>query len=127
MRMNFSFTVTARLAPMSSIEEDKFDIELEFDQSRAEAFLFRFCSAELLFDDYIIVFKYDEAYRINAIYARHKDHRDKIYLVTNSNQLVEDVIKGYNYLISMDKMADLLDFDFKKAIDAQINSEIEEE
>jgi len=126
MRMNFSFTVTARLVPMNT-DEDKFDIELEFDQSRTEAFLFRFSTAELLFDDYIIMFKYDESFRVNAIYARHKEHRDKLYLVTNSNQVVNDVIRGYNYLISMDRMADLLEFDFKKAIDDQANSELEEE
>ena len=126
MRMNFSFTVTARLAPMNT-DEEKFDTELEFDQSRAEAFLIRFDSAELMFDDYILIFKYDEAYRVTAIYAKNKVQKDKLYLITNSGQLVEDVLKGYRYLISMDLTADLLDFDFKKAIDKQITEELEEE
>ena len=126
MRMNFSFTVTARFAPMNT-DEEKFDTELEFDQSRAEAFLIRFDSAELMFDDYILIFKYDEAYRVTAIYAKNKVQKDKLYLITNSGQLVEDVLKGYRYLISMDLTADLLDFDFKKAIDKQISEELEEE
>ena len=126
MRMNFSFTVTARLAPMNT-DGEKFDTELEFDQTRAEAFLIRFDSAELMFDEYILIFKYDEAYRVTAIYAKSKVQRDKIYLITNSGQLVEDVLKGYRYLISMDLTADLLDFDFKKAIDKQITEELEEE
>ena len=126
MRMNFSFTVTARLAPMNT-DEEKFDTELEFDQSRAEAFLIRFDSAELMFDDYILIFKYDEVYRVTAIYAKNKVQKDKLYLITNSGQLVEDVLKGYRYLISMDLTADLLDFDFKKAIDKQISEELEEE
>ena len=124
MKMNFSFTVTARLASMSS-EEDKFDVDLEFDLSRAEAFLFRFYRAELLIDDYVILFKYDDSNRVNAIYARDKDHKDAIYLIANSNQLVADVIRGYNYLISMDKIADVLEYDFKTALDmSQVEDEI---
>lgn len=126
MRMNFSFTVTARLVAMNNIAEklDTTDIELEFDITRAETFLFRFNNGELLIDEYVILFRYDESGRIKGIYAK----KDKdLYLITNSNQLVEEVIKGYQYLINMDKLSDILEFDFKKAIDAQDLADIEEE
>lgn len=126
MRMNFSFTVTARLVVMNNIAEklDTTDIELEFDITRAETFLFRFNNGELLIDEYVILFRYDESGRIKGIYAK----KDKdLYLISNSNQLVEEVIKGYQYLINMDKLSDILEFDFKKAIDAQDLADIEEE
>lgn len=126
MRMNFSFTVTARLVAMNNISDklDSTDIELEFDITRAETFLFRFNNGELLIDEYAILFRYDESGRIKGIYAK----KDKdLYLITNSNQLVEEVIKGYQYLINMDKLSDILEFDFKKAIDAQDLADIEEE
>ena len=126
MRMNFSFTVTARLVVMNNIAEklETTDIELEFDITRAETFLFRFNNGELLIDEYVILFRYDESGRIKGIYAK----KDKdLYLISNSNQLVEEVIKGYQYLINMDKLSDILEFDFKKAIDAQDLADIEEE
>ena len=50
----------------------------------------------------------------------------KIYIVRNSRQLIEDVEKGYKYLITMDKMADILEYDFKAALDmSQVEDQFE--
>lgn len=129
MIMNFSFTVIARCKKYDKAEnyiaktETKEDLELTFDLETAQKFLLRFYSNGLKINEYKLTFKTDENGNFHGI-VLYKDNY--IYIVTNINQLISDVLKGYNYLIGIDKVADILEFDFKAGLEFSSN-EIEDE
>ncbi len=127
MRMNFIFTVIARCKKFdrnrseSDFVDEKEDIELSFDLEKAARFLFRFYSHAFNIGEYKILFKTSENGELQGISLFQGDY---IYLVLNTNQVINDVLKGYNYLITMNKVVDIMEFDFDAAID---NSNIDEE
>ena len=100
MKMNFVFSVIARckkfetgvdITPNTSSE--KVDVELHFDMERAMRFLFRFFEPGLMIDDYKVILKNNMTGKFECI-ALFKD--EYTYIVLNEDQLVNDVIKGYN-------------------------------
>lgn len=132
MKMNFSFSVIARCKKFETgvditqnIQSEKVDIELNFDIERAMRFLFRFFEPGLMIDDYKVILKNNMTGNFECI-ALFKD--EYTYIVLNENQVINDVIKGYNYLVAMDKVTDILDFDFNAALEfQQNNNEVEDE
>ena len=126
MRLNFSFTVTARIAEINDTNSiTKEDIELEFDIPRCEAFLMRFYE-EIIVDNYKIKFTYTDSHQVSAIYLQDV-HTKTIYVVVNAKQVFMDVKKGYRYLVVMDKMADIMEFDFNAALEFQDQQDIKDE
>lgn len=127
MKMNFGFTVIARCQKFetgtSGVDSEKVDIELTFDLEKAMRFLFRFYENVIIIDEYKMFIKSNENSKLKAI-ALFKD--DYTYLVLNENQLVNDILKGYNYLVTMEKVTDIMEFDFNAAIDFN-NSDVEDE
>lgn len=131
MKMNFTFSVIARCKKFESgvditpdIQNEKVDIELHFDMERAMRFLFRFFEPGLMIDDYKVILKNNITGKFECI-ALFKD--DYTYLVLNENQVINDVIKGYNYLVTMNKVVDIMEFDFEAALDLNDNKEVEDE
>ena len=132
MKMNFSFSVIARCKKFETgvnitpdMQSEKVDVELHFDMERAMRFLFRFFEPGLMIDDYKVILKNNISGKFEYI-ALFKD--EYTYLVLNENQVINDVIKGYNYLVTMDKVTDILDFDFNAALEfQQNNNEVEDE
>lgn len=124
MRMNYSFSVIARCKKIAKGSNDGFevkeDIALNFDTEKAEAFLFRFNNGMML-DNYKVLFRtnYDGKFEGVALFQD-----EYIYIITNLNQVINDIIKGYKYLIIADKMNDILSYDFNAALDF---SEVEDE
>ena len=132
MKMNFLFSVIARCKRFEAgvditpnTPSEKVDVELHFDMEKAMRFLFRFFEPGLMIDDYKVILKNNISGKFEYI-ALFKD--EYTYLVLNENQVINDVIKGYNYLVTMDKVTDILDFDFNAALEFQQNNdEVEDE
>ena len=132
MKMNFLFSVIARCKRFEAgvditpnTPSEKVDVELHFDMEKAMRFLFRFFEPGLMIDDYKVILKNNMSGKFEYI-ALFKD--EYTYLVLNENQVINDVIKGYNYLATMDKVTDILDFDFNAALEFQQNNdEVEDE
>ena len=132
MKMNFSFSVIARCKKFETgvditpnIQSEKVDVELHFDIERAMRFFFRFFEPGLMIDDYKVILKNNMTGNFECI-ALFKD--EYTYIVLNENQVINDVIKGYNYLVAMNKVTDILDFDFNAALEfQQNNNEVEDE
>lgn len=132
MKMNFLFSVIARCKRFEAgvditpnTPSEKVDVELHFDMERAMRFLFRFFEPGLMIDDYKVILKNNMTGKFEYI-ALFKD--EYTYLVLNENQVINDVIKGYNYLVTMNKVTDILDFDFNAALEfQQNNNEVEDE
>ena len=132
MKMNFSFSVIARCKKFETgvnitpdMQSEKVDVELHFDMERAMRFLFRFFEPGLMIDDYKVILKNNMTGNFEYI-ALFKD--EYTYIVLNENQVINDIIKGYNYLVTMNKVTDILDFDFNAALEfQQNNNEVEDE
>ena len=132
MKMNVTFSVIARCKKFETgvditqnTQSEKVDIELNFDMERAMRFLFRFFEPGLMIDDYKVILKNNITGKFECI-ALFKD--EYTYIVLNENQVINDVIKGYNYLVTMNKVTDILDFDFNAALEFQQNDdEVEDE
>ena len=132
MKMNFSFSVIARCKKFETgvnitpdMQSEKVDVELHFDMERAMRFLFRFFEPGLMIDDYKVILKNNMTGKFECI-ALFKD--EYTYIVLNENQVIHDVLKRYNYLVAMDKVTDILDFDFNAALEfQQNNNEVEDE
>ena len=132
MKMNFLFSVIARCKRFEAgvditpnTPSEKVDVELHFDMEKAMRFLFRFFEPGLMIDDYKVILKNNMTGKFEYI-ALFKD--EYTYLVLNENQVINDVIKGYNYLVTMNKVTDILDFDFNAALEFQQNDdEVEDE
>ena len=132
MKMNFLFSVIARCKRFEAgvditpnTPSEKVDVELHFDMERAMRFLFRFFEPGLMIDDYKVILKNNISGKFEYI-ALFKD--EYTYLVLNENQVINDVIKGYNYLVTINKVTDILDFDFNAALEFQQNDdEVEDE
>ena len=132
MKMNFLFSVIARCKKFETgiyitpnTPSEKVDVELHFDMERAMRFLFRFFEPGLMIDDYKVILKNNMTGKFECI-ALFKD--EYTYIVLNENQVINDVIKGYNYLVTMNKVTDILDFDFNAALEFQQKDyEVEDE
>ena len=132
MKMNFLFSVIARCKRFEAgvditpnTPSEKVDVELHFDMEKAMRFLFRFFEPGLMIDDYKVILKNNMTGKFEYI-ALFKD--EYTYIVLNENQVINDVIKGYNYLVAMNKVTDILDFDFNAALEFQQNDdEVEDE
>ena len=126
MKMNTTFTVIARGVDMHNTEGLHEDIELTFDRSSCEKLLLRFvpCNCFLLNNQYKMVIKYNNMHELlGLIIIDNKNN--KSYIVKNLSQLLYDVLDGYKRLVIMDKVSDIMEFDFKTGIDLQ--TEMEEE
>ena len=126
MKMNTTFTVIARGVDMYNTEALHEDIELTFDRSSCEKLLLRFvpCNCFLLNNQYKMVIKFNNMHELIGLIIIDNEN-NKSYIVKNLSQLLYDVLDGYKRLVIMDKVSDIMEFDFKAGIDLQ--TEMEEE
>lgn len=134
MKFNFNFTVTARCTKIenrittennySTTESipEKIDIDLSFNEEDCENLLFKMTSYNFILNGYKVLFKFGNMMNFQCIIlCKDKDS----YIVTNSNQLINDVLEGYIRLRSMQKISDIMEFDFNTALDfSNIDDEI---
>ena len=126
MKMNTTFTVIARGVDMHNTEALHEDIELTFDRSSCEKLLLRFVpyNCFLLNNQYKMVIKFNNMHELIGLIIIDNEN-NKSYIVKNLSQLLYDVLDGYKRLVIMDKVSDIMEFDFKAGIDLQ--TEMEEE
>jgi hypothetical protein len=123
MDIKTTFSVIARCRKRNMLDDrDKFikisnknigdytveDIELTFDINSARKLLFKFTGRYLLLGEYNIIMNQED--NNNYISIVDKDHN--LYLVTNVNQLLNEVIAGYDNLVVLNKMIDILNYDY---------------
>ena len=136
MKINHKFKVTFNLDkyPRSNtaiIQEgvlsdkvEKIDLEFEIDEKIASNFLFKFTPRIFRLEDYSVMFKYDNNFKLKYI-VLIKD--DFIYIVNNTLKLLSDIHEGYFRILAMNKFNDILEFDFNLEEDTdEIHEEFED-
>lgn len=111
------FSIVARCKKFNkNFESDPVteDITLKFNQLTAASILFKFGPDAFALEDYKVLLKYNNKHNLACI-TLHKD--DYMYIISNHNQVLNDIHDGYIRLIVMDKLNDIMGFDFKAAVD----------
>ena len=126
MKINFNFDVIARCKVYhgdsnESLETE--DISLSFNLEKAADFLFKFGSNSFMFDEYKAWFKYDNNGHLSGFVLTKPrlvgDNGGYTYICTNFKQVLNDVHEGYIRLQMLDKITDIMEFDFKAGIELQ--------
>ena len=115
MDLNIETTVIARCRVFmdgNADNEYKEDVELTFNADSAEKFLFRFYEPTLTVDGFKLMFKYNNRGKVEGIIL-YKEN--STYIVTNPNQLINEVAKSYYQIRSLYTISDIMSFDFEAA------------
>jgi hypothetical protein len=137
MKINQTFKVTfntnkypkqdASVVQEGTIQDkvEKIDLEFELDEKMAGNFLFKFSPAMFKIEDYNVGIRFDQFFKMKNIILT-KD--DDVYIVTNMVQLLSQIHEGYFRIISMQKLNDIMEFDFNIEDDGdEIHEEFEDE
>ena len=101
-----------------SDKKEKVDLEFELDEKLAGNFLFRFAPSIFKLNDYNVA--------ISKSIILTKDNY--VYIVNNTVKLLSDIHEGYFRIISMNKLNDIMEFDFNIPEDNDvIHEEFEDE
>ena len=124
MKMNLGFTVIAncvdtQIEPTTPIgKRESKEVRLEFDIESAQKFLFRFGPETFDLSDSIkVMFLKNKDKEIISILLIIKD--DSSYIITNYEQIFRDIHEGYMKLSALEKITNILDFDFEAGLDFQ--------
>jgi hypothetical protein len=131
MKITNTFTVTARCIKFKKLEhgmekdlgEEKVDIDLTFDIDKAELFLFRFFADGLIINGYKLLFKTNDTRGVTGIILFKDDY---IYIVSNTNQFINQISEGYKNLIVLDYNVKVMSVDFGAILD-NIANNVEDE
>lgn len=136
MKLKSTFSVTFRVnkipksdssvVPAGTIKDkiEKIDLEFELDEQMAGNFLFKFSPSMFELEDYKVGIRYDQYFKmINIILTKDDD----VYIVTNMIELLSKIHEGYFRLIAMQKLNDIMEFDFNIEEDEEIHEEFEED
>ena len=100
---------------------EKMDLKFKLSEKEAGYFLFKFYPGYFELEGYKVGISFDETNKMKNIVFR-KD--DNIYVVTDIVQVLSKIHEGYFRLITMNKINDIMEFDFNIPED---NDEIHEE
>ena len=119
MEFNTTFSVIARCKKFrKDLENPELfeteDITLTFNSDTAGCMLFRFAPEFFKLNEYNCGIKYSDTHELIGISLVDDDY---IYIVKNSNQIFQQVHDGYIRLNLIDKIMDVMDFDFKAGLD----------
>lgn len=104
---------------------EKLELEFELDEKMAGNFLFKFTPSVFTINGYVIGIKYDEHNRLKNIILTKEDN---VYLVTDIIKLLSDIHEGYFRILTMNKINDIMEFDFNLEEDYdEIHEEFEDE
>lgn len=111
MEMKFAFKATARCRVYEKGNNERFyseDISLIFNKKTAMNFLFRFAPYAFNLDGYKVIFHMNNL----EVDGLQLVTDDKIYLVTNLNQLFIEIHEGYFNILLSEKMIKVMNYDF---------------
>ena len=100
---------------------EKVDLKFNLTETQAAHFLFKFFPGYFRLEDYQVGMMFDESHKLKNIVLYLDDY---VYIVTNMVQVLSEIHEGYFRLISMNKINDIMEFDFNIPED---NDEIHEE
>jgi len=121
MKINHTFCVTISANKYPKLDKsisyegtlkdkiEKVDIKLSLDERSAADFLFKFSPSIFILDGYTIGMKYDKYHKLKNIVLT-KDNN--VYVVTNMIKLFSDIHEGYFRILTMNKINDIMEFDF---------------
>ena len=135
MKINSTFKVIFKVDryPKSDISinqdgnlKDKIEkLELELDQIMAGNFLFKFSPSTFNLNGYKVCSRYDNSFNLKN-FILSKDNY--IYIVTDTARLLSDIHEGYFRILTMNKINDVMEFDFNLEEDYdEIHEEFEGE
>lgn len=109
MKIESGFSVIASVTSVDD-EKEKNIYKIHFSLEDAEKFLFRTSGAILEIDNMKILFKYDIPNMcVGAVFLLDSGRK---WLITNHKQIFNDVKEGYIKLLALEKIGDIIDFDF---------------
>ena len=104
---------------------EKIDLEFELDDKTAGNFLFRFFPSMFKLNGYNVCMRYDNSFKLKNVVLAKDDY---VYIVSDTLKFLSDVHEGYFRLIAMNKVNDILEFDFNLEEDYdEIHEEFEDE
>lgn len=117
MNINSIFNVTAICNHFKSGEEKAIEndvnITLSIDPNLAIKFIFRFSPSVIeLSENFKAVFKYDDT---NNLIGLAFIKEDDIYVVKNLNKVFSEITEGYIRLRLLNKISNIMEFDFETA------------
>ena len=124
MDMNLTFSVTARCYVYEKGDNENYkkeDIILEFDETTAMNFLFRFAPYAFMLNGYKIIFHMNGT----SVDGLQLIDEDSIYVVSNLNQVFSEVYQGYYNIITMKKISGILNYDFDSYKEEEVKDEFE--
>lgn len=121
MKMNLGFTVIANCVTLNADSKDEInkEIELNFDIQRARMFATKLSPDSFHLEDLTEVRFCRKATDPNYLAILLVVPDDDTYIVKNPHQLILDVLEGYIKLITLEKIGDIIDFDFEAGLDFQ--------
>jgi len=104
---------------------EKLELEFDLDEKMAGNFLFKFSPSMFEMGEYKVGIRFDQFFKmINIILTKD----DNVYIVTNMVELLSKIHEGYFRIISMQKLNDIMEFDFNLQEDYdEIHEEFEDE
>lgn len=120
MNIKMSFNVVFRCAvyeDINSKESYNDSIEIEFNKDTAEKFLLRFYDPIFDIDGFRFMFQFSNKTGITKLASLTLSRNNVLYIVRNLNQIISDVLQGYVQICTMEKTANVMDFDFESAIE----------
>ena len=130
MKMDLGFTVIANCISIEAIEKindgsdyRSMEITLHFDIDTAKMF------ATKLGPNSFEIPVGEDYHEAKIIFSRKSSDPDYLaillsvdrdmYIIKNPHQILRDVLEGYTKLITLDKIASIIDFDFDAGIELQ--------
>jgi hypothetical protein len=105
-------------------KREKVNLEFELDEKLASNFLFKFTPSIFKLEDYNVMFKYNNSKLQYIILTKD----NFIYIANDTLKLLSDIHEGYFRLITMNKINDIMEFDFNIPEDNDvIHEEFEDE
>lgn len=130
MKINMTFNVTLRCRVFEGNTYDsldtnapKEDIIVTFNESQASNICFRNGTLKSIVDGYRLSIINDTYGRFETIIL-NKDNRT--YIVLNPNQVINDLIEGLMRVNHLTRYANMLEFDFETALNAN-DDDVEDE
>lgn len=120
MEFNTTFSVIARCKKFrkdlknTELFETE-DITLTFNSETAGCMLFRFVNQEFFkLNEFNCSIKYNDNHKVLGVSLVDDNY---IYIIKNLNQIFQQIHDGYIRLNLIDKLIDIMEFDFKAGLD----------
>ena len=110
MKINMTFNVSAICKVYSKSDTDKAadnkTLNIDMDAHTAINFLFKFAPYGFNMGEFKVLIVHDGYNNLQGI-SFHRD--DDLYIVTNVNQFLSDILEGYERIIMMERLSNIVE------------------